>query len=67
METLLTGREVDLILRYPAGRTERLARAGKIPFVRLPDGAVRFPEKSIADLLTARQEPSKDPGGVDAD
>lgn len=57
METLLTGHEVDLILRYPAGRTERLARAGKIPCIHLPDGEVRFPENQIIDLVS-RQPPA---------
>ena len=50
METqLLTPREVDLLLRYPAGRTLRLAKAGRIPCIRLPDGEIRI---DMADLET---------------
>lgn len=52
METrLLKPREVDLLLRYPSGRTRRLAKAGQIPFIRLPDGEIRFDERVIEDLL----------------
>lgn len=52
METrLLKPREVDLMLRYPSGRTLRLAKAGHIPFIRLPDGEIRFDRKVIEALL----------------
>lgn len=40
--TLLTGRELDRILRYPRGRSLRLAKAGKLPHLKLPDGEIRF-------------------------
>jgi len=52
---LLKPREVDLLFRYPAGRTLRLAKAGKIPFVRLPDGELRFDEQEIQRILGVRQ------------
>jgi len=55
---LLKPREVDLLFRYPAGRTLRLAKAGKIPFVRLPDGEFRFDEQEIQKILEARQRPT---------
>ena len=42
MQTLLTSNELDRMLRYPAGRSRRLAREGLIPHVRLPDGEIRF-------------------------
>lgn len=51
---LLTPREVDLILRYPAGRTLRLARAGRLAHLLLPDGQVRFRETDIQQLLEPR-------------
>ena len=50
---LLTPREVDQVLRYSHGRTLRLAKAGHIPFIRLPDGEIRFDEAEIEKLLTA--------------
>jgi len=50
---LLKPREVDLLFRYPAGRTLRLAKAGKISFVRLPDGELRFDEQVIKAILEA--------------
>jgi len=48
---LLKPREVDVMLRYPAGRSLRLAKANKIPCVHLPDGEVRFDEVVIKQLL----------------
>ena len=53
METneLVTPREVDLLLRYPRGRALRLARASKLPYVRLPDGEIRFRAQDIQQLL----------------
>jgi predicted site-specific integrase-resolvase len=53
--TLLMPREVDRMLRYPRGRALRLARAGLIPVIRLPDGELRFDEGDIAKLLTSQQ------------
>ena len=51
MATLLTAREVDVILRYPAGRTAKLAKAGKIPFITLPDGEMRFAQEVIDRIV----------------
>jgi hypothetical protein len=48
---LLKPREVDLIFRYPSGRTLRLAKVGRIPCIRLPDGEIRFEESEIEKLL----------------
>ena len=50
-----TGRDVDRLLTWPAGRAERLARRKKLPHYRLPDGAVRF---RLAEIL-----PLVKPGG----
>jgi predicted site-specific integrase-resolvase len=50
---LLTPREVDVLLRYPAGRTLRLAKAGRIPFIRLPDGEIRIDEAELKKVLDA--------------
>lgn len=51
---LLKPREVDLLLRYPAGRSLRLARAGHIPCIHLPDGEIRFDEAEIKRLLQCK-------------
>lgn len=49
--TLLMPREVDRMLRYPRGRALRLARAGQLPSVKLPDGEVRFDAEEIERVL----------------
>ena len=49
--TLLKPREVDLMLRYPSGRSKRLAKVGKIPYIKLPDGEIRFDAAVIQRLL----------------
>jgi predicted site-specific integrase-resolvase len=51
MGSLLTPRELDRLLRYPRGRSMKLARAGKLPHIVLPDGEVRFDEDEITALL----------------
>jgi hypothetical protein len=48
---LLTAREVDRMLCYPRGRSVKLAKAGKIPHVLLPDGEVRFDADALRDFL----------------
>ena len=57
---LLKPNEVDLIFRYPLGRSKRLARAGKIPYIALPDGELRFDRKVIDELLTRQQGANHD-------
>jgi predicted site-specific integrase-resolvase len=56
---LLKPREVDLLLRYPPGRTAKLARAGRIPFIRLPDGEIRIDADEIKRLLVTAAEGEK--------
>jgi predicted site-specific integrase-resolvase len=51
MRTLLTPRDVDGLFRYPAGRAARLAKAGRIPCIRLPDGEIRFDASEIEKML----------------
>ena len=48
---LLKPKEVDLLLRYPFGRALRLAKAKKIPHIKLPDGEIRFDKAEIERLL----------------
>lgn len=51
MTQLLTPRDVDRILIYPAGRARRLAREGRLPAVTLPDGQIRFRREDIERLI----------------
>lgn len=56
MRALLVPHEVDRLLRYPRGRSVRLAKAGKLPHVILPDGGFRFYQDDIERLLSRRDE-----------
>ena len=56
---LLKPREVDLLLRYPPGRTARLARDGRIPCIRLPDGEIRIDADEIRRMLVTVAEGEK--------
>lgn len=48
---LLTPVEVDLLFRYRLGRSEKLAKAGVLPHVVLPDGEIRFEEAEITAVI----------------
>ncbi len=65
-KVLLTPREVDLLLCYSAGRSLRLAKAGKLPFILLPDGALRFDAADI-DALLQRNRQGADGKASDTD
>lgn len=52
-KTLLMPREVDRILRYPRGRSLKLAKAGRLAFIRLPDGEIRFDQSVIEKITTS--------------
>jgi hypothetical protein len=43
--------DVDERLGWPLGRAARLARRGRLPHVRLPDGSVRFEWPEVEALL----------------
>lgn len=58
MTTLLMPREVDRLLRYPRGRSMKLARSGKLPHIKLPDGEVRFDQAEIDRLLDSLRNPT---------
>lgn len=49
---LLMPHEVDDLFRYPSGKSERLAKRGQIPCIRLPDGSIRFDRAQIEKLLS---------------
>lgn len=51
-EYLLTCGEVEQLLRYPRGRAAKLAKAGKLPAIFLPDGEIRFCQRDITALMT---------------
>ena len=61
---LLTPDELDRLLRYVPGRSERLARRGKLPHVLLPDGDVRF-DAEIVERLIAESTRSGEEGARD--
>ena len=50
-ELLLTPREVDQFFRSPRGRAAKLAIAGQLPAIFLPDGEVRFNRQDISEAL----------------
>lgn len=51
VEQLLTSRDVDRLLRYSSGKAVRLAKAGRLPHIVLPDGAIRFREMDLRSIL----------------
>jgi hypothetical protein len=62
MKTLLMPYEVYRIFRYPAGKSERLAKRGKIPHIRLPDGQIRFKRNQIEKIAGGDDRPPANPG-----
>jgi hypothetical protein len=52
---LLTPAEVGVWLVLPARRVERLARAGEIPCLTLPDGSIMFEAASLAAWVQTRR------------
>lgn len=54
---ILTPEEVDRLFRYPRGRSARLAKAGLLPALFLPDGEIRFDRQAIADALASMSKP----------
>jgi hypothetical protein len=62
MSELLLGESIDRRLNWQLGRSERLARRGKLPHVVLPDGAIRFEWPAIERMLRHVQEPSPTAG-----
>lgn len=45
--------DIDRRLTWPLGRAERLARRGRLPHIRLPDGSLRF-EWEVIEALVQR-------------
>lgn len=59
-EKLLKPGEIDVLFRYPTGRTMRLVRQGKIPCVTLPDGEIRISEAYIRSLIESQGRGAND-------
>lgn len=63
---LITPLELDDWWGYPAGRSSRLAKKGLLPFIKLPDGEMRFDPEVLEKWLSrqtapiARAEEAKD-------
>jgi hypothetical protein len=57
---LLYGEEIDRRLNWHLGKAVRLAKRGKLPYVVLPDGSIRFRWEEISLLLVER------PGAAEA-
>ena len=43
--------QIDRILNWPLGTATRLARRGKLPHFRLPDGSFRFDQAEVEALV----------------
>jgi hypothetical protein len=43
--------DIDTRLNWPAGTAKRLARRGRLPHIRLPDGSIRFEWSEIEPLI----------------
>ncbi len=56
---LLTAREVADLLDVSTETVLRWVRAGKLPAVRLPSGALRFPMADLDAWLTERATPGR--------
>ncbi len=46
-QPILDPDDIDHLFRWPPGRAARLARRGKLPHYRLPDGSLRFMREEI--------------------
>lgn len=57
-ERLLKPGEVDLLMRYPRGRSARLAQQGRLPHILLPDGEIRFSHSEIQNVLRQARQPA---------
>jgi excisionase family DNA binding protein len=55
MSTLLTEHQAALKLAVSTRKLQVMVRAGQIPFVRLPDGSVRFEEQQLAEWIESRR------------
>ena len=61
MNDLLKPRQLDCIFQWPFGKARRLALEGKLPYVTLPDGALRFDRADIEQIVENRKQPGPIP------
>lgn len=47
MTGLLNAMEMDHLLSLPRGRSVKMAKAGKLPYVLLPKGEIRFNAEEV--------------------
>lgn len=60
MTHLITDSEAADLLRMPTSRLVRLAKAGNVPHVLLPDGEVRFSPDDLAGWINAHKQPARE-------
>lgn len=48
---LMYPEDIDMLLNWPVGRAERLARAGRLPHHVLPDGTIRLRWAEVEPLV----------------
>jgi len=53
--TFVRPSEIDKRLALPEGHAEYLAKRGKIPAIKLPDGTIRIPEMEFNDWLAKQR------------
>jgi excisionase family DNA binding protein len=56
---LLTAREVAVLLRVSPETVLRWTRAGQVPAIRLPGGALRYRQDELKAWLEARATPGR--------
>lgn len=64
MERLLLPGQVDLLFAWRAGRAAKMAEAGLLPAIRLPDGQIRFKRSDLERFLEAAAIKPTEPRGV---
>jgi hypothetical protein len=55
---LLTDTDAADILQMPAARLARFAKANKVPYVRLPDGEIRFDPDDLREWVETLKQPA---------
>ena len=61
-QRLLNDIDAADILQMPAARLARLAKANKVPHVRLPDGEIRFDPDDLRQWVESLKQPATEGG-----
>ena len=56
-KVLLTTREMARFLRISTGTIDKYRRRGLIPYIKLPNGQVRFEQREIIKWIQERRVP----------